>query len=82
MRQQDVFKKIGNILQELNEQYEYLKTQVDSIDDLELELFAANSHFLSDHLEVLRKLNATLIKKPPCTRGTNCNRTTDNCTIF
>lgn len=65
MRQQDVFKKIGNILQELNEQYEYLKTQVDSIDDLELELFAANSHFLSDHLEVLRKLNATLTKSLP-----------------
>jgi hypothetical protein len=65
MRQQDVFKKIGNILQELNEQYEYLKTQGDSIDDLELELFAANSHFLSDHLEVLRKLNASLAKSLP-----------------
>jgi hypothetical protein len=65
MRQQDVFKKIGNILQELNEQYEYLKTQTDSIDDLELELFAANSHFLSDHLEILRKLNATLVKALP-----------------
>ncbi len=65
MRQQDVFKKIGNILQELNEQYEYLKTQGDSIDDLELELFAANANFLSDHLEVLRKLNASLIKSLP-----------------
>lgn len=65
MRHQDVFKKIGNILQELNEQYEYLKTQGDSIDDLELELFAANAHFLSDHLEVLRKLNATLTKSLP-----------------
>lgn len=65
MRQQDVFKKIGNILQELNEQYEYLKQQGDGIDDLELELFAANANFLSDYLEVLRKLNATFIKSLP-----------------
>ncbi|NCD70732.1 hypothetical protein [Mucilaginibacter agri] len=65
MRQQDVFKKIGNILQELNEQYDYLKTQTDNIDDLELELFAANSHFLSDHLEILRKLNLQLTKSLP-----------------
>lgn len=41
MRQQDVFKKIGAILQELNEQYDYLKTQTEQIDDLELELFSA-----------------------------------------
>lgn len=65
MRQQDVFKKIGNILQELNEQYDYLKTQTDNIDDLELELFAANTHFLSDHVEILRKLNIHLAKSLP-----------------
>ncbi len=65
MRQQDVFKKIGTILQELNEQYDYLKTQNEQIDDLELELFAANSHFLTDHLDVLRKLNSSLVKSTP-----------------
>lgn len=65
MRQQDVFKKIGIILNELNEQYEYLKTQADNLNDLELELFAANANFLTDHLEILRKLNAHITKSLP-----------------
>ena len=64
MRQQDVFKKIGAILQELTEQYDYLKTQNEQVDDLELELFAANSHFLTDHLDILRKLNSNFLKAP------------------
>lgn len=65
MRQQDVFKKVGNILNELVEQYEYLKAQSDHINDLELELFAANAHFLTDHLEILRKLNEHITKSLP-----------------
>ena len=38
MKQKDVFKKIGGILQELSEQYEYLETVSDNLNDLELEL--------------------------------------------
>jgi hypothetical protein len=58
MKQQDVFKKIGTILTELNDQYDYLSGEHDvHLNDLELELFVANAHFLSDHSEVLRKLN-------------------------
>ena len=57
MKQQEVFKKIGNIIKELNEQYEYLDKTEDSLNDLELELFVANAHFLADHSEVLKKLN-------------------------
>jgi hypothetical protein len=57
MKQEEVFKKIGGILRELNDQYEYLQTTKDELNDLELELFASNAHFLSDHLEILRKLN-------------------------
>jgi len=58
MKQQEVFKKIGTILKELNDQYDYLSTGHESnLNDLELELFVANAHFLSDHSEVLRKLN-------------------------
>ncbi|MES2109253.1 MAG: hypothetical protein V4577_10915 [Bacteroidota bacterium] len=57
MKQKDVFKKIGGILQELNEQYEYLETVSDNLNDLELELFVANAHFLTDHIEILCKLN-------------------------
>ena len=56
MKQQEVFKKIGIIIKELNEQYDYLVTQ-NELNDLELELFVANAHFLAEHSEVLRKLN-------------------------
>ena len=40
MKQQEILKKIGNILKELNEQYEYLQAGEAHINDLELELFA------------------------------------------
>ncbi|OOQ58145.1 hypothetical protein [Mucilaginibacter pedocola] len=63
MKQQEVFKKIGVIIQEINEQYEYLQSSVENLNDLELELFVANTHFLKDHAEILRKLNA--IKSQP-----------------
>lgn len=56
MKQQEVFKKIGGIIREINEQYEYLETGGGELNDLELELLLANSHFLADHIEVLRKL--------------------------
>jgi hypothetical protein len=62
MKQKDVFKKIGGIIEELSDQYEYLKTVNDDLNDLELELFAANAHFLTDHIEILCKLN--LQKEP------------------
>ncbi len=57
MKQKEVFKKIGGIIRELNDQYEYLKTTEDSLNDLELELFVSNAHFLTDHIEILCKLN-------------------------
>lgn len=58
MKQQEVFKKIGGIIKELSDQYEYLKTADEPLNDLELELFLANSHFLTDHMIILSKLNA------------------------
>ncbi|RCH54215.1 hypothetical protein DJ568_13020 [Mucilaginibacter hurinus] len=58
MKQQDVFKKIGAIVKEIKEQYEYLSEDPEQISELELELFAANASFLKDHTEILRKLNA------------------------
>jgi hypothetical protein len=57
MKQQEVFKKIGGIIKELSDQYEYLQTTTGELNDLELELFVSNAHFLADHIEVLRKLN-------------------------
>jgi len=67
MKQKEVFKKIGGIIQELSDQYEYLKTVPDDLNDLELELFVSNAHFLTDHIEILSKLNLQNVKakKPP-----------------
>ncbi|MFD0794356.1 hypothetical protein ACFQZX_12075 [Mucilaginibacter litoreus] len=57
MKQQEVFRKTGAIIKELLDQYEYLQSTADELNDLELELFVANTHFLKDHAEILRKLN-------------------------
>lgn len=64
MKQEEVFKKIGGIIREINEQYEYLETTGGVYNDLELELMVANSHFLSDHIEILRKLNVHAVQTP------------------
>jgi hypothetical protein len=64
MKQQEILKKIGNILKELNEQYEYLQAEEAHTNDLELELFAANAKFLTDHTEILRKINAQILNAP------------------
>jgi hypothetical protein len=65
MKQKEVFKKIGGIIQELSEQYEYLQTTSENLNDLELELFVANAHFLTDHIEILCKLNLQNRPKRP-----------------
>jgi hypothetical protein len=63
MNQADIFKKIGVILSELQEQYEFLAQNPEQLNELELELFLANAHFLSDHVEIIRKLNTSRISK-------------------
>src|SRR5471030_391073 len=67
MKQKEVFNKIGGIIQELSDQYEYLQTVTGDLNDLELELFVSNAHFLTDHIEILCKLNLqnSKIRKPP-----------------
>jgi hypothetical protein len=65
MKQKDVFKKIGGIIKELNDQYEYLQTVPDDLNELELELFVSNAHFLTDHIEILNKLNSQTKKTLP-----------------
>src|ERR1700761_3255380 len=64
MKQQEVFKKIGVIVKELNDQYNYLSASDEHLNDLELELFVANAHFLADHSEILRKLNLQTAPPP------------------
>jgi len=65
MKQQEVFKKIGGIVTEINDQYQYLETTGEIYNDLELELLLANAHFLADHIEILRKVIAATAKETP-----------------
>ncbi len=61
MNQEALFKKLGTILNELNDQYQYLAQNPEQLSELELELFLANSNFLSDHIQIIKKLNLPLI---------------------
>ncbi|EDM34065.1 hypothetical protein PBAL39_07175 [Pedobacter sp. BAL39] len=63
MNQEDIFKKIGLILNELQDQYEYLAQNPQQLNELELELFMANAHFLTDHVQIVQKINNTKIQQ-------------------
>ncbi|KLT66496.1 hypothetical protein [Pedobacter sp. BMA] len=65
MNQQDIFNKVGNILRELNEQYQFLAQNPTQLNDLELELFLANADFLADHVRIVQKLNAVVEHAAP-----------------
>jgi len=60
MKQEALFRKLGNILSELNEQYQFLSQNPEQLSELELELFLANANFLSDHIQIIKKLNLPL----------------------
>jgi hypothetical protein len=57
MNQEDLFRKLGLILNELNEQYQFLAENPQQLSDLELELFQANANFLADHVQIIKKIN-------------------------
>ncbi|HEY9534004.1 MAG TPA: hypothetical protein VIQ77_05685 [Mucilaginibacter sp.] len=76
MKQLEVFNKIGSILKELNDQYQYIQADPESINDLETELFVANAHFLTDHAEILNKLNQRT--KAEETRADKVGKKADN----
>jgi len=61
MNKKEIFKKVAGIIAELNEQYEYLSQNPENLNELELELFAANADFLSDHISILQKLNKSSV---------------------
>ncbi|QNK62155.1 hypothetical protein H7F33_16640 [Pedobacter sp. PAMC26386] len=63
MNQEDIFKKIGQILSELNDQYQYLAQSPSELSELELELFLANADFLSDHVHIIKKINSGHVQK-------------------
>ncbi|RZL48079.1 MAG: hypothetical protein EOP00_10165 [Pedobacter sp.] len=58
MKQEDLFKKLGLILNELNDQYQFLAQNPQQLNELELELFHANANFLADHVQIIKKINA------------------------
>jgi hypothetical protein len=60
MKQEALFKKLGNILNELNEQYQFLSQNPAQLSELELELFLANANFLTDHIQIIKKINHSL----------------------
>ena len=57
MDKKEMFSKVGEILKELNEQYQYLAKAPEKMNELELELFVANANFLADHIKIVQKLN-------------------------
>lgn len=57
MKQEALFNKLGNILNELNDQYQFLSQNPEQLSELELELFLANANFLADHIQIIKKLN-------------------------
>lgn len=63
MNQEDLFRKLGAILNELNEQHEYLAQNPQQLNELELELFLANATFLAEHVQIIRKINNGRVQK-------------------
>lgn len=57
MKAHNIFKKVGSILAEINEQYQYLSESKENLNDIELELLSANADFLAEHVKVLKKIN-------------------------
>ena len=54
----NIFKKIGYILNELQDQYQFLSENPEQLSELELELFLANANFLTDHVQIVKKLTS------------------------
>lgn len=61
MNKREIFRKIGGIINEITEQYQYLSEDSENLNELELELFVANVHFLSDHIAILQKLKENAV---------------------
>lgn len=60
MKQETLLKKLGNILEDLNDQYQFLSQNPEQLSEIELELFLANASFLADHIKIVKKLNLPL----------------------
>ena len=63
MNKQQILKRIGQIIDDLKEQHNYLIASEEH-NVLEMELFAANSDFLIDHISILKKLETSFETHP------------------
>jgi hypothetical protein len=57
MKQEDLLKKTGAILRELQEQYQFMLEDPQNLSELELELFLANANFLTEHVQILKRIS-------------------------
>lgn len=57
MDRKAILQRIGEIITDLNEQYQQLERNPEEFGQLEMELFAANAKFLADHTLILQKLD-------------------------
>jgi hypothetical protein len=70
MNDKEIFKKVGAILSEINDQYQYLSRSPGSVNEFEIELMLANAKFLGDHVEILQRyyhsaaVSANEVKEP------------------
>ena len=56
VNKKEIISKIGSILTDIGEQYNYLAKDLAHINELEMELFMANAIFLTDHIAILQRL--------------------------
>lgn len=64
VNKQDLFVKIGNLLQDLSKQYDTFSTAGLDDKDAELALFEATAHYLNAHITVFNKSLASDVKLP------------------
>ncbi|MXV14600.1 hypothetical protein [Hufsiella ginkgonis] len=57
MNTKEIIKKIGVIISELHDQQKFLAENPESLNEFELELLRANTHFLNDHIEILHRFS-------------------------
>ena len=52
----EIINKIGSIIADIADQYEYLSKNLEDVNELEMELFMANATFLADYIAILQRL--------------------------
>lgn len=64
MERQAILQRMGEIIADINEQFESLQRQPGRADQLEMELFESNIKFLADHTQILKRLHTPAEQVP------------------